>query len=303
MIDLIVVSVLAVALLIALTKMPAQVETSYRIGIIADTQYADTEDGTTFDKTMVRRYRQSLQILESAVQYFNNHSVSYGIQLGDVLDSRVKRLQMAERCLNDILTVTEKSTHPWSYCVGNHDLDAIDREKFLAMLVPQNRLNSISGDVLPQRLYYDVAPIAGYRFLFLDGYELSTLSPTSQDHLEQSNALLSQKNKNLVRHDGDWFVDLAEVDMKYVPYNGGMSQEQLKWARDTLQYAQKHSERCIIFTHMPVYSGCCRPSGLMWNSDELLRIIQSDELKGVVVAVFAGHDHDGKISLFYRFVF
>lgn len=286
---------IAIVFVILQHRMPS-VPASYRIGIIADTQYADTEDGTTFDKTMVRRYRQSLRILQSAVEYFNEHTVVYGVQLGDVLDGRTKRLQMAERCLQDILSVTSISKHPWSYCVGNHDLDAIDREMFIKHLVPQNRLNSTSGDVRVQRLYYDVSPVEGFRFLFIDGYEMSTLSPISSEHLEQSNTLLSQKNKNLVRNDGDWFVDLEPEDMKYVPYNGAVSQEQLQWIRDTLHYARQHSERCIIFSHMPIYPESCRPSGLMWNSEEILSLIHSDEFSGVVVALIAGHDHDGRVK-------
>jgi hypothetical protein len=39
-------------------------------GLIADTQYVDRDDGSNFDRTVVRRYRQSLDILTTATRSF-----------------------------------------------------------------------------------------------------------------------------------------------------------------------------------------------------------------------------------------
>ncbi len=274
------------------STMNSNSEDIFRIGIVADTQYADTEDGYTFDKTSVRRYRQSLSILEQSVIFFSDKNVSYCVQLGDVLDSRTKRLQMQNRCLDDVLAITNGSNLPWSFCVGNHDLESISREQFHSALIPAG----VDADCHSNKLYYDISPIPGFRFIFIDGYEVSTQWATSEAHAEQARALLRAKNKNVEDPHGDWFVDLAVEDMKYVPYNGAVGAEQLEWVRQVLLRAKVAEEKVLLFSHMPLLPACCRPSGLLWNSDELLAILHAEEVRGVVLAVFAGHDHDGLCS-------
>lgn len=46
---------------------------------------------------------------------------------------------------------------------------------------------------------------------------------------------------------------------------------------------------------MPCYSSCCRPSGLIWNSDEVIKIMH--RYPGVVGAFISGHDHDGGYAI------
>jgi len=60
-----------------------------KIGIVGDPQYADTEDGHTFDKSVVRRHRQSLHILKQAKDFFEVEDVKICIILGDLLDGKV----------------------------------------------------------------------------------------------------------------------------------------------------------------------------------------------------------------------
>jgi len=49
------------------TKTNSADPIQFSIGIIADVQYASSADGSDFKKTVVRRYRNSLRLLEAAV--------------------------------------------------------------------------------------------------------------------------------------------------------------------------------------------------------------------------------------------
>eukprot|EP00483_Globobulimina_turgida_P006016 UN06026 len=63
----------------------------FSIGLIADPQYADADDGQNYTKTRTRRYRQALTLTQNAVKTWNNDSEcmirpSLIICLGDVID-------------------------------------------------------------------------------------------------------------------------------------------------------------------------------------------------------------------------
>jgi len=76
--------------------------------------------------------------------------------------------------------------------------------------------------------------------------------------------------------------------MRYVPYNGGISEDQMQWITSQLALSRSLKQRVIIFTHMPLYLGCCRPSGLMWGAEKLLQVLHCSEYCGTVIAVVAG---------------
>ena len=87
----------------------------FSFGVIADCQYADADDAFNFHKTSLRRYRNSLKILEEAIQSWNDligeeeegggdvtnsnaaspspsgrSSFKFVAQLGDLLDGKAK---------------------------------------------------------------------------------------------------------------------------------------------------------------------------------------------------------------------
>merc|ERR1719228_3121648 len=58
-----------------------------RIGVIADVQYVDQEDGFDFSGVQRRRYRNSIEVLRRAVKHWNGiGNVALVAQLGDLLD-------------------------------------------------------------------------------------------------------------------------------------------------------------------------------------------------------------------------
>ena len=61
---------------------------STKIGVIADIQYADVEDGSNFDQSETRRYRESLKCAKRAGKHFQNVGVDLVLQLGDIVDGK-----------------------------------------------------------------------------------------------------------------------------------------------------------------------------------------------------------------------
>ena len=50
-------------------------------GVIADIQYADSDDGHNFQKTSLRMYRRSLDMLGVAVKSFEREKVNFIVQV------------------------------------------------------------------------------------------------------------------------------------------------------------------------------------------------------------------------------
>ena len=265
--------------------------TAFSFGIIGDTQYVDADDGTTFDGKTVRMYRQSLWSLKEACNSFKDSGVICCILLGDIVDAKCAHLGIAEQCLREILDTVKESHLVWHYCIGNHDLLCFTRKELHQKLIPRIVQNFSKSS----QLYYDLCPYQGYRFIFLDGYEISTIGASSDKNAHKAEKLLQSKNANLAIPGGGWFEGLSPMDQKYVPFNGGLTDEQLAWFDNVLQLSSEMGERCCVFSHMPCYFPCCRPSGIMWSSEEVLRIMH--KRPGTVAAFFAGHDHDGGYAM------
>ena len=73
-----------------------------KIGVIADIQYCDKDDGPNFNGTEFRRYRESLNVTKRAAQSFQKEEVGAIIQLGDAIDGHGKDNFL--KSFNDILT-------------------------------------------------------------------------------------------------------------------------------------------------------------------------------------------------------
>lgn len=82
-------------------------------GMITDIQYADVEDGTSFDKKQ-RYYRNSLNLVREAVKNWRAYSQKHGleikfiIQLGDLIDGKCKAKSDSERAMNLLIEELSK---------------------------------------------------------------------------------------------------------------------------------------------------------------------------------------------------
>ena len=77
-----------------------------RFGLIADTQYADAEDAPNYVGNRLRRYRQSLSTLCSAVHRWNalpargERPLDFAVELGDMFDGKARGSRW--KCLADV---------------------------------------------------------------------------------------------------------------------------------------------------------------------------------------------------------
>jgi manganese-dependent ADP-ribose/CDP-alcohol diphosphatase len=288
----------------------------FKVGIIADIQYCLKPDQTDpnfgyveingvrvcdngVDRT--RSYGQSLNIWCQAIEYFDSLSRIKGknlrcIVLGDVLDKAALNpsdpnvLQHCKSAIFDRASAYDNLN--WHYLVGNNDLQCLTRTQLYELYIPKDFQELCS----PTRLYYDISPQPGFRFMFLDSFDVSAVrngpskyTATSAENYE----LALQRLRTALGPCWEGKVyDYNCVDQlqRYRLYNGEISAEQLRWLEERLQFAQQAGERVFIFAHLPIHPDCCRPDGMSWNSDLVLDTIQK---YSAVQAFITGHDHDG----------
>jgi len=183
--------------------------------------------------------------------------LAFAIQLGDLIDSRAVDLDPILAAYNR-LTTTRRHVH------GNHDFSA-PRETLLRRLE------------MPASWYEFTAP--GYRFLVVDGMDLS-VNPKSRA------SDTPQRNLALAMFDSLRAVKAANAN----DWNGGVSEAQLAWLRERLKSAAANHERVIAFCHFPVLRESSTPAHLLWNHEAVRRILETSP---AVIAWFNGHDHAG----------
>ena len=256
-----------------------------RFGVIADIQFVDAEDGTDFTGVQVRRYRNSLEVLKIAVKRWSEgEGVEFVAQLGDIIDVKARDKGSALEDCETVLSVLKKcKTKGLVNIIGNHDLYCFKRDK----------LNSLLNTKRDEHTWYSFKPIneSPLRIVVLDSYDISTIEGSSEKNTQAAFTFLAQHNPNdITRFGGDWSAGLAGLDKRFMPYNGMVGEEQLAWLRETLAASSSSGESVVILSHAPLCPGGCDPICLLWNYQEVLDVIKESE---VVVAVFAGHDHDG----------
>ncbi|KAF8753118.1 hypothetical protein HU200_011772 [Digitaria exilis] len=229
-------------------------EPLFSFGVIADVQYADIPDGRSF-LGVPRYYRHSLAVLRRAVQSWNaSPNVRFCLNFGDIVDGLCPK----HLSLHTIRAVTREfdafRNGPAYHMLGIHCLYNLPRGDLVAEL----RMPSPPG-----RAYYDFSPCPRWRFVVLDAYDFSANSPAG----------------------------LAGEDRRFVAFNGGVGDAQLRWLGAVLRGAARRGERVVVCSHLPVCPAAASPTGLMWNYGEVMDVVRRHE--GCVVAWLAGHDHRG----------
>ena len=223
--------------------------TQFKIGVVADCQYCNCEPSG------VRFYKKSPNRLRQAVDILNEHELDYSIHLGDFMDKNFESF-------DTVVPIWERIKADKYHVLGNHDFSVTDSLKPLIF----ERMN------INDRYYHIVKN--DWRFLVLDGNDLSfhgALNETKKQQTDSLFKLLSDKN----------LPNLA-------PWNGGLSNEQLKWIDDELKLATQNKQRVGLYCHFPSLGE--EQSHNLWNYEQLLALLDKYEC---VKFYFNGHNHAG----------
>eukprot|EP00929_Paragymnodinium_shiwhaense_P113588 TRINITY_DN81874_c0_g1_i1.p1 TRINITY_DN81874_c0_g1~~TRINITY_DN81874_c0_g1_i1.p1 ORF type:complete len:360 (-),score=47.85 TRINITY_DN81874_c0_g1_i1:91-1170(-) len=260
-------------------------EQPVRVGLIADVQYADAEDGSDYAKTEIRHFRNALKILSNAVKTWNAEGVDTLVQLGDIIDGINSKAGQSEAALQSVLNVFNQCTARRRFdLVGNHELYNFSKEDLPSRL---NCTCPSSG-----KFYYS-APLSGsWEAIFLDPYEIALMGlAKDSDNAKRAVDLMEKNNPNVLSGGGDWFDGLPINKHRWVPYNGAVADEQLQWLRTKCAELASTNRFAIVFTHIPLVAEATQPKTVTWNTEDILSILH--EYRSCVVAVIAGHDHGG----------
>ena len=258
----------------------------FSFGVIADVQWADTEDGYNFDKTVARKYRGAFRNLIRAVDWWNGlpEPPNFIAQLGDLIDGINVKLGDSMPALEAALTELERAPCPTINIVGNHELYNFDRQAL-------SRASWLRhGDAE----YYSFKPAPGWRFVVLDPYQQALIGHAADDpRRREAVKLISKRNPGVDPSGvgGEWFKHVSGYDRRFVPYNGGLGSEQLAWLRGELHDASALGERVCILCHVILHPEACGGSTMVWDYPDALQALGETSC---VVAVLCGHDHFGQ---------
>ncbi|KAG9138018.1 hypothetical protein Leryth_001282 [Lithospermum erythrorhizon] len=253
----------------------------FTFGVISDVQYADIPDGKSF-LGVPRYYRHSFNVLQRAVQKWNQKRPTFVVNFGDVVDGycpKDQSLTAVSKIVDEFNTFDGHVYH----MIGNHCLYNLPREKLLPMLKISRRDNLA---------YYDFSPVPEYRFVVLDGYDISAIG-WPKDHRNSLEAInfLNQKNPNTDKNNPNGLMGLEK---RFLMFNGAVGKAQLQWLDHVLWEATKSNQKVVVCCHIPLDPVASSTTALLWNYDEVMSVIHRYDC---VKACIAGHDHKGGHSI------
>jgi predicted phosphodiesterase len=233
----------------------------FSFGVVADVQYCDCEpEGTRF-------YRSSLTKLREAVNVFKSDSVRFIVNLGDLIDKNFSSYK-------PVIDILDSSKLRIYHVAGNHDFSVSQRHKKILPVQKEARGGYYSEAT---EGYYSFS-YKKFKFIFLNGNEISTYASDKKESVIQSEELLSSlKSKN---------------EINAMDWNGGLSGKQLSWMIRELENAAMDEEKVIIFCHFPVV-----PENVhnLLNYKEVLTLLNG---YNNIIAWLSGHNHAGNYGNF-----
>lgn len=251
------------------------------LGVISDVQYADIPDGRSF-LGVPRYYRNSLHVLQRAVEKWNEEEVKFVINFGDIVDGFCPKDQSLAAVKN-IVNEFSLFNGPVYHMIGNHCLYNLPRDRLLPMLnIPSHDLHA----------YYDFSPVPEYRFVVLDGYDISAIG-WPKDHPKTVKAMdfLWERNPNSDKNSPN---GLLGRDRRFLMFNGAVGKEQMEWLDRVLQDATSFNQKVVVCCHLPLDPQASSNEALLWNYNEVMDLIHRYDCAKVCLA---GHDHKGGYSL------
>jgi len=225
----------------------------FSFGVIADVQYADADPAGT------RFYRSSYEKLRDALTDLKADSVSFVINLGDLID----RDFISYKPVMDLLDSSGLRIY---HVAGNHDY-SVDARYKRKIPVPATSKNG----------YYSLV-IENFRFIFLNGNEVSTYFSINKASVKNASSILAAMKEK------------GEVNA--VDWNGGMGNEQINWLKSQLDLSVAANEKVFLACHFPLF-----PENVhnLLNYKEVLSLLENYHN---IIAWLNGHNHAGNYGNF-----
>ena len=269
-------------------------------GLLTDIQYADCDESLNFRKDKPRFYRNSINLVKQAAQYWHANikqdNLKFIIQLGDIIDCKAELTR--DESLNLVLTELKSDFktlipdfgfyHIW----GNHEFYNYTRQELLNTEL--NTAALLNQQVSKTANYYIIDVTNELKIICLDIYEFSALGFHHEgDIYKQSVDMLQGINKN---ENLDSAENLFGLNKRFTKINGAPSKEQMIWLESNLEKLSKENKKVIVCGHTPIHpKSTVTTACLAWNFDEILDLFY--KYKNTILAYFCGHDHDGGYHL------
>ncbi|MBP8959916.1 MAG: metallophosphoesterase [Bacteroidales bacterium] len=220
----------------------------FSFGVFADAQYCDCEPSGS------RYFRSSLEKLKEALTSIKKSNPDFIINLGDLIDKYFASF-------NPVLEVINNSGMKVYHVAGNHDFSVEEKQK--------KQVRPILG---LKNGYYSFSH-GQFRFIVLDGNEISTYGTTNNKVKKQASELIKKLE--------------AEGKPNAMDWNGGISSWQISWLINQLDSSIKEKQKVFIICHFPVWP---QNEHNLLNYREVQVVVQQYDN---IIAWFSGHNHAG----------
>ena len=220
----------------------------FSFGVFADAQYCDCEPSGS------RHFRSSLEKLKEAMTSMKKSNPAFIINLGDLIDKDFASF-------DPMLEVIKNSGIKVYHVAGNHDFSVEEKQK--------KRVRPLLG---LKKGYYSFTHDQ-FRFIVLDGNEISTYGTTNNTVKKQASELIKKLE--------------AEGEPNAMDWNGSISSGQILWLKNQLDSSINEKQKVFIICHFPVWP---QNEHNLLNYREVTATIQPYDN---IVAWFSGHNHAG----------
>jgi predicted MPP superfamily phosphohydrolase len=225
----------------------------FSFGLITDVHYCNYEpEGSRF-------YRMSPGKLREALVSLKADSADFLVNLGDIIDRDYESYK-------PVLEIIDSSGIKTYHLTGNHDYSVEPRfKKRLPLSQP-----SKEG-------YYSFV-VKNFRFIALNGNELSTYASVNKTQIKQAE---------------DYITALKDSgSINALDWNGGLGIRQFDWLKAQLDESVAKGEKVFILCHFPAFPD--DPHNLL-NYREVLLTLKNYHN---IIAWFNGHNHAGNYGNF-----
>ena len=209
-------------------------------GLITDIHYANNDDRWNYFQTFMRRYRNSLNLVNQACNHWLNgkYPIAFLIQLGDIIDGLCYTNKTSTIDLERIFAQFGNIS-PIYHIWGNHELYNFTRDELL-----NGPLCSFDTKDISPNHYGTISVCSNLRIVAIDTYEFSALGVDKDSEMYiQAMNFIQQHNQNESANDP---TGLDGYQKRFVQFNGGLTQKQLDWLREQLVKAKNLNEKVII---------------------------------------------------------